>query len=788
MGDTQRRIGVFGATLVGLGGILGGGLLMLAGVAFRDAGPSVLLAFALNAVVAWVTAMSVTECSTMFPESGGAYMFSKKVLSVRAAFAVGWILWFAYIVAAVLYALGAAQFTVILLKGLLDALGFEHPAWFQGRNILLGLATLATLVYSINLARKGTGGGRWETIGKVVLFIAIVAAGLVTLVRQPISASVATLDPFFTGGADAILASMGLLFISLQGFEMIPAVAGEIKEPKKTIPRAVFLSLAISIAVYMPMLIVVAMGGVEIGGNIGEMAAVHGDQTVARAAERFLGPAGYWIMVVSIILATMSALQANLLTSSRIAFAMAQDHTLPSVLMQKHPTRGTPIMAIYATTLAVVAIMFMIPNVAGAGAAASLIFLAAFALTHMTAYLARKRSRPIEGIYQTPFFPLVPIVGGLSCVGLAVFQAIVVPDAGGIVMIWAGLGVILYFALFKGRAEVADASAEALDPQLASLRGKTPLVLLPISNPKHARSLVEVANALAPTEYARVLLLTVVRAPKTRSGDPLAQLAEAQEAVRQALTASYAAGHAPEALLTAASEPWAEIERIAEEHRCESLLIGLPEEPDESYERGLEDMMNDLDCDIAAMRGPADWSITKAKRVMVAVGGRGEEHELRARLLGTLCREMDREIIFVTVIPASADDDMLTSTVRAVTKQSEMRIPVKPSVEVIRSDDPAGAILTASERADLLILGAGGGKAGRKTLGAFNRRLAFEAKCAVMLLARKPPAVDAMRPIRDVGGAASKVGDAVGGAVTGAVSKVGEGLGKVLPWKPGTKD
>ena len=82
---------------------------MLAGVAFRDAGPSVLLAMVLNAVVAWLTAMSVTECSTMFPESGGAYTFAKKVLAVRAAFAVGWVLWFAYIVAGALYALAFAR-------------------------------------------------------------------------------------------------------------------------------------------------------------------------------------------------------------------------------------------------------------------------------------------------------------------------------------------------------------------------------------------------------------------------------------------------------------------------------------------------------------------------------------------------------------------------------------------------------------------------------------------------------------------------------------------------------
>ena len=134
-------------------------------------------------------------------------------------------------------------------------------------------------------------------------------------------------------------------------------------------------------------------------------------------------------MVVAIALATLSALQANLLTASRIAFAMAHDHTLPAVIERRHPTRGTPVMAIYATALAVVAIMFMIPDLASAGAAAGLIFLLAFALTHVTAYLARKRGRAAAPRRRTARR------GSRSCrssagsraPGSRVFQAIVVP-------------------------------------------------------------------------------------------------------------------------------------------------------------------------------------------------------------------------------------------------------------------------------------------------------------------------------------------------------------------------
>jgi APA family basic amino acid/polyamine antiporter len=106
----KRSMGLLGATGVGVGAIVGGGILALAGVAFGTTGPSTLLAFLLNGILAFVTASSYAEMSAAFPESGGTYIFSKKILSVPAAFMVGWVVWFASIIASVLYALGFASY------------------------------------------------------------------------------------------------------------------------------------------------------------------------------------------------------------------------------------------------------------------------------------------------------------------------------------------------------------------------------------------------------------------------------------------------------------------------------------------------------------------------------------------------------------------------------------------------------------------------------------------------------------------------------------------------------
>ncbi|NIV39396.1 MAG: amino acid permease, partial [Anaerolineae bacterium] len=92
-------MGLFGATLIGVGAIVGGGILALAGVAFAAAGPGAIVAFLLNGVIALLTALTFAELSSAFPQSGGSYTFAKKVFSVRSGFTLGWVVWFASIVA-----------------------------------------------------------------------------------------------------------------------------------------------------------------------------------------------------------------------------------------------------------------------------------------------------------------------------------------------------------------------------------------------------------------------------------------------------------------------------------------------------------------------------------------------------------------------------------------------------------------------------------------------------------------------------------------------------------------
>ena len=223
----ERSIGLLGATSVGVGAIVGGGIFVLAGVAFRAAGPGAIIAFAVNGVIAFITALSFAEMSSMFPESGGAYTFAKKVLTVRAAFGVGWVLWFAYIVAGVLYALGFAEYAVLAVGEAFETYSGSAPSWLDRRGTLSVLAVGAMGMYSVLLVRKSEGGGQVETIGKLIVFAVLLALGAWAFGAAPRGTSREGLTPFLEHGPTGLLTAMGFTFIALQGFDLIATIDGQ---------------------------------------------------------------------------------------------------------------------------------------------------------------------------------------------------------------------------------------------------------------------------------------------------------------------------------------------------------------------------------------------------------------------------------------------------------------------------------------------------------------------------------------------------------------------------------
>lgn len=734
----NRTMSLWGATGLGVAAIVGGGILVLAGVAFEATGPSAVLAFGLNGLLALLTAFSFAEMSAAFPESGGTYVFSKKVLSIRAAFGVGWIIWFASILAAVLYALGAGFFISIGINSVWEYLTGTHIDWVNTSSATTFIAIVASLVYTRILFNKQSSGGNWINFGKVAVFLILIIGGGWYIANESVVDIVDDFTPLFAEGSFGLLQAMGYTFIAYHGFDLISAVGGEVKDPERNIPRSMFISLIVAIVIYVLFMLVITVAATGPGESIVETSSARPEEIVLHAAEIYMGKYGYWLVIVAGILSMLSALYANLLGATHIAFSMARDRTLPRELGQIDKGLGTPLKALIVTAIVLVLSIIIVPDIAVAGAASSLIFLISFALAHWISILSRKRSRPEDLPFKAPFFPAIPVIGIVACMGIAIFEGIKVPLAGVLTLIWLGIGAILYYILFGRRARVVDASAEGYDPKLVSLRGKSPLVLVPIVNPSHAVPMVAVASALAPPITGKVLLLSVVRTPDEKwdpEKDP-GKLNNAQRVLKESLSASFGIGLNPEALTTVAHEPWDEIIRVSRLHRCESMLLGLTNLNEKSEER-IEYVMNRVNSDVVVLRTTDLWRLDEVKNILVPVRGSGAQDELLARLLGSICRKTNAEVTFLKVLPEDASWQKTDKARKALFQIAEDQVPHGQfKVVVVKNNNVSEEIIAHANESDLMIVGLQRFGRRRKEFGKLPLYIAEQIKCPLLMISR----------------------------------------------------
>jgi APA family basic amino acid/polyamine antiporter len=734
----HAHLGLFGATALGVGAIVGGGILVLAGTALSVAGPAAILAFALNGLIAFLTALSFAEMASRFPESGGMYVFAKKVLSIEAAFSIGWVVWFASIAAATLYALGFAHFLLIMVDDLGRTWFATTPAWLLGRPAVAAVAITTTVLVALQLIHRPAGGGHWVNLCKLLVFGGLILAGMWAAYQRPAEELADQLQPFFAGGWRGLIQAMGYSFIALQGFDLIASVSGEVQQPSKTVPRAMILSLAIALATYIPLLLIVATVGSPSGESIQELAQKDPDGVIALAARHFVGPFGYWLVIVAAILATFTALVANLFAASRIAQAMAWDRTLPSWLRLVRGQSGTPHVAIAVTAGIAVALMLIIPDISAAGAASSLIFLVTFASAHWVAMLIRRRSIGQPSTFQTPWFPAIPVLGGLACLALAIFQSVAVLSAGIVASIWLAIGGLLFLKLFARRARVRDAASRAFDPELVRLRGRSPLALVPVANPANVESMMALATALSSADVGRLRVMAVIVIPP--NWQPVRETVpfeKAEAVVRAAVQAGLNQGITAETMVTASEDPVTEIARAANQIECDFVVLGFSEITDIDTGTPTERLLRTIDADVVVMRAPAGWELSNVRRILVPVAGQGDHDELRACLLGSLLRLGERDIKYLRVLPADAADPDIQRARRNVGRLVTDELPAPADVVVEANDDPVAVAAQHADDADLIILGIHRLSPTEKLFGSFTRQLALNCQTPLLVISRR---------------------------------------------------
>lgn len=308
--DSQRVIGVIGATAIGIGGMVGGGIFAVLGVASDQAGGATPIAFLFAGVIASLTGYSYSKLSVRYQSAGGTVTFVDKGFGVSdLTGTVNIVLWAGYIATTALYASAFANYAAALISS-------GAPASALVLRLLMGVAIVGPLLINMVNARLVSRSEGVVVAIKLTILAVVIVAGVPSIDVDKVAP---TTWPSMWG----VIAAGMLIFVAYEGFELIANASADVKNPAKNLPRAFGLSIGLVLILY------IAIAFVVVGTLTPQQIAESADYALAEAASSSLGQIGFTLVGLSAILATFSAINATLYGSGRLAFTIATEGELP---------------------------------------------------------------------------------------------------------------------------------------------------------------------------------------------------------------------------------------------------------------------------------------------------------------------------------------------------------------------------------------------------------------------------------------------------------------------------
>lgn len=369
----QPQLGVFGATMMGLGSIVGTGVFVSIGIAAGIAGPAVILAVALAALVATCNGLSSAQLAASHPVSGGTYEYGYKYLNSWLGFTAGWMFLLAKSASAATAALGFSGY-------LLSALGVS-------RSYLIPVALAAVVIFTLIVLG---GIRRSNVVNVVIVFLTLLALAFFVVAGLP-AMSRANLTPFFaiapteSGAMGALFHASALMFVAYTGYGRIATLGEEVREPRRTIPKAIILTLLVTMALYIAVA-TVGVGTVGAGVLSGAAQGRAGTQPapLAVAARQFSFPFSSQILAIGAITAMLGVLLNLILGLSRVLLAMGRRRDMPSFFARLNPSETTPVYAVVMMGAAIAGLV-LIGNVKTTWSFSAFTVLIYYALTNLAA-------------------------------------------------------------------------------------------------------------------------------------------------------------------------------------------------------------------------------------------------------------------------------------------------------------------------------------------------------------------------------------------------------------------
>lgn len=378
----KKELNLIEVFSVACGAMISSGIFILPGLAHAQAGPAVILSYLLAGVLAMTGMLSQAELVSAMPKAGGTYFYVTRSLGPAVGTVNGLLTWFSLSLKSAFALIGMAAFTILIVNVSIHIIALLFCIIFVIINIL-GIK----------------GAGRTQTI----LVAGLLAIMLLYVFRGFPAVNVHYFDPFTPKGFTAVFSTAGFVFISYGGLIKIGSIAEEVKNPGRTIPLAMILSLLVVTILYMLVILVTS-------GVLGAEKLNNSLTPISDGAAVFMGSWGRILLSIAAILAFVSTANAGLMSASRYPLALSRDGLLPVILRKINRRFRTPYISILLTGILMVVALFLNLNVLVKLASTVLILTYMFSCFSVI-ILRESRIQNYQPVFHTPLYPWLQIIG-----------------------------------------------------------------------------------------------------------------------------------------------------------------------------------------------------------------------------------------------------------------------------------------------------------------------------------------------------------------------------------------
>ena len=372
--STSPKIGLLSAISISIGGMVGGGIFAVLGLAVFLAKGATPVAFLFAGIIALSTTYAYIKLSISYPDDGGTVRFINEGFGINVlSGGINNLLWVSYIIMLALYATAFGSYAPNLYS-------ITGDTTIDGHIYTSLIIVVSTLInyYSIKIV------GEIESAAVVIKLIILVAFVIIGFIGIKSNVNFSQLDPSNWESPIKVIAGGMVIFVAYEGFELIANSSKDIKNPKRNIPLAYLISVIFVVLLY------IAISIVTVGTLAFSDIAKAQDYVLAEAAKPKLGQMGFTIITIAALISTFSAINATLLGGSRVNYTVAEDDELPSYFAKQF--HGKPIgLAIIMIATLVIANTMNLDSISTSG---SIGFLLIFAAVN---WVAIKKSKEING-------------------------------------------------------------------------------------------------------------------------------------------------------------------------------------------------------------------------------------------------------------------------------------------------------------------------------------------------------------------------------------------------------